>query len=129
MTHESIKEEQYTSIDSIIIKLKDSVGKSCKEILGVAEEFSEKDKSFYSRVTKSIIGDEQENIKIIQKTGVVIRSVRISENNPIDESVSFPALSFSKFSTKSGKTASSMKGLTQSLFLFFIRKEIMGSII
>ena len=40
VTHESIKEEQYTSIDSIIIKLKDSVGKHVRIL--VAEEVSEK---------------------------------------------------------------------------------------
>ncbi len=94
VTHESAKEELYTSIDSIIIKLKDNVGKSCREILGVTRDISKDDKSFYSRATNLIIGDEQENIRIIQKTGVTIRTIRIEENNSINESVSFPAFEY-----------------------------------
>ena len=126
VTHESIKEEQYTSIDSIIIKLKDSVGKSCKDILGVAEEFSEKDKSFYSRVTKSIIGDEQENIKIIQKTGVVIRSVRISENNSIDESVSFPAFKFFEIFNQEWEDSEFYERVNSKFIFVFYKKRNNG---
>lgn len=129
-THELDKEKSYSSIDSLVLKLKQYVGKSALDILKTNNEVFDpskrRDKSFYARATKSILGDEEENIDIIQKTGVAIKTVCIEENNSIKQHISFPAFEFYEIYNQTWEESELYERVNSRFIFVFFKKRANG---
>ena len=121
------EEKSYSTIDSLVLKLKQYVGKSALDILKTNNEFfdpsKKRDYSFYARATKSILGDKEENIDIIQKTGVAIKSIRIEENNSIAQNISFPAFEFNEIYNQNWEDSELFERVNSRFIFVFFKKR------
>jgi DNA mismatch repair protein MutH len=125
--YELDSEDSYSTIDSLVLKLKQYVGKSALDILKTRNEFfdpnKKRGKSFYASATKSILGDEEENIDIIQKTGVAIKTIRVEENNSIAQNISFPAFEFNEIYNQKWEDSELFERVNSRFIFVFYKKR------
>ena len=81
------------TIEEIVIsKFKPFYGKTEKEIVKILKiEINSKAKSFYANLTKAILGIElDKEIEEFEKAEIIVKTVRLKENNLPKEDISFP---------------------------------------
>lgn len=79
-------------------------------------------KNFYANITKSILGIELENkIEEFEKAGIIVKTVRLKENNLPKEDLSFPAFKFEEL-LKEKWDNSQLKNILEQKFLFIFFK-------
>jgi len=85
------------SIEEIVIaKFKPYYGKTIEQILSITGvELNTKAKSFYASLTKVILGIElNKEIEEFEKAEIIVKTLRLQENNLPKEAISFPNFKF-----------------------------------
>jgi DNA mismatch repair protein MutH len=113
------------SLEEIVIdKFKEYYGKSILEIsekTGVVLNI--KAKNFYSQVTHAILSIELDKvIEEFEKADIVVKTIRVEENNKIVQSVSFPAFKFEDIYNEHW-IKSEFKEIIERKFLFIFFKS------
>lgn len=117
------------SIEDIILeKFKPFFGLTPEKI---AEKFNlhfnKKAKNYFASITngvlKAILGVQQDKtIEEFEKADIQVKTIRVEQNNRIEQSVSFPAFDFEQIYNESWRD-SELKDLTEKKFLFLFFKN------
>lgn len=83
-------------------------------------------KNFYSQIALRMLGVQSSNAEEFDKANIVIKSIRIQENNKNKESMSFPALNFKKFVNEQWEESEVYNFFSETKFLFMVFKEEKG---
>lgn len=113
-----------TSLEDIVVsKFQKYYGKTIIQIqkeLNV--ELNSKAKNFNANITKSILGIElKDEIEEFKKADIIVKTIRLKENNLPKEDISFPAFKF-KDIIKETWESSSFKSILEQKFLFIFFK-------
>ncbi|TVZ09799.1 DNA mismatch repair protein MutH [Cellulophaga sp. RHA_52] len=89
--------------------------------------FNKKAKNYFASITngvlKAILGVEQDKtIEEFEKADIQVKTIRVEQNNRIEQSVSFPAFDFEQIYNISWRD-SELKDLTEKKFLFLFFKN------
>ncbi len=104
--------EQY-----VIQKLSPYLGKTPEEIALLSGlTVNKKAKNYFANVTKGVLNT------IFEKAEIVVKTIRVEQNNRIKESVSFPTFDFIELYNDSWRN-SKLKDLTEKKFLFLFFKN------
>ncbi len=117
--------DEVQSIEEIVIsKFQNFYGKSAELIeqeLGI--ELNNKAKSYFANLTKAMLGIElDKKIEEFEKADLQVKTIRVEQNNRIEQSVSFPAFDFVQIYNESWRE-SELKDLTEKKFLFLFFKN------
>jgi DNA mismatch repair protein MutH len=90
-------------------------------------QFNENAKNYFASITngvlKAILGVEQDKtIEEFEKADIQVKTIRVEQNNRIEQSVSFPAFDFEQIYHESW-IDSELKDLTEKKFLFLFFKN------
>lgn len=108
------------TIEEIVIsKFKPFYGKSEEEILKILKiEINRKAKSYYANLTKAILGIElDKEIEEFEKAEIIVKTVRLKENNLPKEDISFPNFKYEEIVTQDWED-SDFKDVLEHKFLF-----------
>ena len=115
-----------TSLEDIVLsKFEKYYNKTIDEIqITLNLKLNDKSKNFYANLTKAILGIELQNeIEEFEKAGIIVKTVRLKENNLPKEDISFPAFKFEEL-IKENWNDSKFKNILEQKFLFiFFRYE------
>ena len=120
----SLEIAKNNSLEDIVLeKFEKYYNKSIDEIQNKLNiSLNEKSKNFYANLTKAILGIELENhIEEFEKAGIIIKTVRLKENNFPKEDISFPAFKFEDI-LKENWENSQFKNILEQKFLFIFLK-------
>lgn len=108
------------TIEEIVIsKFKPFYGKSEEEILEKLDlNLNKKAKSFYANLTKAILGIElDKEIEEFEKAEIMVKTVRLKENNLPKEDISFPTFKYEEIVNEDWEN-SDFKDILEHKFLF-----------
>ena len=108
------------SIEEIVTsKFKPYYGKTIEQILRSTEvELNTKAKSFYANLTKAILGIElDKEIEEFEKAEIIVKAVRLKENNLPKEDISFPNFKYEEIVNEEWDD-SNFKDILEHKFLF-----------
>lgn len=108
------------TIEEIVIcKFKPYYGKSIQEILvSTGVEINTNAKNFYANLTKVILGIElDKEIEEFEKAEIIVKTVRLKENNLPKEDISFPNFKFEEIINEKWED-SNFKDILERKFLF-----------
>jgi len=115
--------ENNTIEDIVISKFSFYYNKTIDEILdSLSININKKSKNFYANLTKSILGIELEKeIEEFNKAEIVVKTIRLKENNLPKEDISFPIFKYEEIVREEWED-SKMKNLLEHKFLFVFFK-------
>ena len=108
------------TIEEIVIsKFKPYYGKTQEEIVkSLKIEINTKAKSFYANLTKAILGISlDKEIEEFEKAEIMVKTVRLKENNLPKEDISFPTFKYEKIVNEDWEN-SDFKDILEHKFLF-----------
>lgn len=108
------------TIEEIVIsKFKPFYGKTEQEIVNILKiEINTKAKSFYANLTKAILGIElDKEIEEFEKAEIIVKTVRLKENDLPKEDISFPNFKFEEIVNQDWED-SDFKDILEHKFLF-----------
>jgi DNA mismatch repair protein MutH len=108
------------TIEEIVIsKFKPYYGKTIEQILNLTGvELNTKAKSFYANLTKAILGIElDKEIEEFEKSEIIVKTVRLKENNLPKEDISFPNFKYEEIVNEEWDE-SNFKDILEHKFLF-----------
>ena len=108
------------TIEEIVIsKFKPFYGKTEQEIIKILKiEINTKAKSFYANLTKAILGIElDKEIEEFEKAEIIVKTVRLKENDLPKEDISFPNFKFEEIVNQDWED-SDFKDILEHKFLF-----------
>lgn len=108
------------TIEEIVIsKFKPFYGKTEQEIVKILNiEINTKAKSFYANLTKAILGIElDKEIEEFEKAEIIVKTVRLKENNLPKEDISFPNFKYEEVVNEDWEN-SDFKDILEHKFLF-----------
>jgi DNA mismatch repair protein MutH len=108
------------TIEEIVIsKFKPYYGKSVDQIIDITGvELNTTAKSFYANLTKAILGIElDKEIEEFEKAEIIVKTVRLKENNLPKEGISFPNFKYEEIVNEEWD-ASNFKDILEHKFLF-----------
>ncbi len=105
--------------DVVISKFKPYYGKTIEQILALTGvELNTKAKSFYASLTKAILGIElNKEIEEFEKAEIIVKTVRLKENNLPKEDISFPNFKYEEIVNEEWDD-SDFKDILEHKFLF-----------
>lgn len=109
-----------STIEEIVIsKFKPYYGKTIDQILAkTGVEINTSAKSFYATLTKAILGIElDQEIEEFEKAEIIVKTVRLKENNLPKEDISFPNFKYNEL-VKENWDDSDFKSILEHKFLF-----------
>lgn len=109
----------------VITKFKPYYGKTVEEILGtLGIQINVTAKSFYANLTKAILGIElNQHIEEFEKAEIMVKTVRLNQNNLPKEDVSFPNFKYTEIVNEEWDD-SDFKEILEHKFLFvFLQYE------
>ena len=111
--------KQLTIEEIVIFKFKPYYGKTVEEILTITGvEINTTAKSFYANLTKAILGIElDKEIEEFEKAEIIVKTVRLKENNLPKEDISFPNFKYEAIITEEWDD-SDFKDILENKFLF-----------
>jgi len=127
----SLKVAKESSIEDLVLsKFKNYYGKTIDEIERVLNiTLNRKAKSFYSNLTKAILGIEMnKEIEEFKKADVIIKTVRLKENNLPKEDLSFPNFKFNELASEIWDE-SGLKDILEQKYLFVFYQYSGGKLI
>jgi len=109
----------YSIEDVVISKFEVYYNKSVEEIVEhLNVELNKKAKSFYANLTKAVLGIElNKEIEEFEKAEIIVKTVRLKENNLPKEDISFPVFSYQGIVSKTWDD-SEIKDMLEHKFLF-----------
>lgn len=108
------------TIEEIVIsKFKPYYGKTIEQILAIINvQINTTAKSFYANLTKAILGIElDKEIEEFEKAEIIVKTVRLKENNLPKEDISFPTFKYEKIVNEEWDD-SNFKDILEHKFLF-----------
>lgn len=108
------------TIEEIVIsKFKPFYGKTEQEIIKILKiEINTKAKSFYANLTKAVLGIElDKEIEEFEKAEIIVKTVRLKENNLPKEDISFPNFKYEEIVNQEWED-SDFKDILEHKFLF-----------
>jgi DNA mismatch repair protein MutH len=108
------------TIEEIVIsKFKPFYGKTEEEIIRILKiKINTKAKSFYANLTKAILGIElDKEIEEFEKAEIIVKTVRLKENDLPKEDISFPNFKYEEIVTQDWED-SDFKDILEHKFLF-----------
>lgn len=118
------------SIEELVIsKFTHFYGKKVTEIIDeLSLQINQKSKNFYANLTKAILGIAlDKKIEEFEKANIVVKTVRLKENNLPKEDISFPVFRYEKIVGENWEE-SQIKEIMEQKFLFvffqFLGKEL-----
>jgi DNA mismatch repair protein MutH len=108
------------TIEEIVIsKFKPYYGKTIEQILAIINvQINTAAKSFYANLTKAILGIElDKEIEEFEKAEIIVKTVRLKENNLPKEDISFPTFKYEKIVNEEWDD-SNFKDILEHKFLF-----------
>lgn len=108
------------TIEEIVIsKFKPFYGKSEEEIMKILNiKINTKAKNFYANLTKAILGIElDKEIEEFEKAEIIVKTVRLKENNLPKEDISFPNFKYDEIVNQDWEN-SDFKDILEHKFLF-----------
>lgn len=111
--------KKQTIEDIVISKFKPYYGKTVEEILTITGvEINTMAKSFYANLTKAILGIElDKEIEEFEKAEIIVKTVRLKQNNLPKEDVSFPNFKYEEIVNEKWEE-SVFKDILEHKFLF-----------
>jgi DNA mismatch repair protein MutH len=111
--------KKQTIEDIVIAKFKPYYGMTIEEILAsTGVELNITAKSFYANLTKAILGTElDKEIEEFEKAEIIVKTVRLKENNLPKEDISFPNFKYEEIVTEEWDD-SNFKDILEHKFLF-----------
>jgi len=111
--------KEQTIEDIVIAKFKPYYGKTIEEILSsTGVELNTTAKSFYSNLTKAILGIElDKEIEEFEKAEIIVKTLRLKENNLPKEDISFPNFKYEEIVNEEWDD-SNFKDILEHKFLF-----------
>jgi DNA mismatch repair protein MutH len=115
--------------DIVVAKFKPYYGKTIEEILASTKvELNTTAKSFYANLTKAILGIElDKEIEEFEKAEIIVKTVRLKENNLPKEDISFPNFKYEEIVNEEWDD-SNFKDILEHKFLFvffqFINEQL-----
>ncbi len=119
-----------TSLEDIVVsKFEKYYNKTITDIQTELQiELNPKAKNFSANITKAILGIELKNeIEEFEKAGIVVKTVRLDENNLPKEDISFPSFKFEEI-IKETWESSVFKSILEQKFLFIFFKYENGEL-
>lgn len=118
----SIAKKQ-TIEDIVLSKFKPYYDKTIEEILKkIGIEINMSAKSFYANLTKAILGIElNQEIEEFEKAGIIVKTVRLKENDLPKEDISFPNFNYEELVIEEWED-SSFREILEHKFLFIFYK-------
>ncbi len=116
----SVEVAKKLTIEEIVIsKFKPYYGKTVEEILTITGvQINTTAKSFYANLTKAILGIElDKKIEEFEKAEIIVKTVRLKENNLPKEDISFPNFKYEEI-VKEEWDDSNFKDILEHKFLF-----------
>jgi DNA mismatch repair protein MutH len=119
-TDEYIGDETFE--DLVLRKFRPYIGKTIQQIHGsLGLDINPKAKNYYATVTLRILGVKAKKAEEFEKADIVIRTVRLKNNNVPKEDISFPYFKFKELIEEEWET-STLKELLDRKFFFVIYK-------
>ena len=115
-----------TSLEDIVLsKFEKYYNKTIDEIQIILNlNLNDKSKNFYANLTKAILGIELQNeIEEFEKAGIIVKTVRLKENNLPKEDISFPAFKFEELIKENWNDSKFKNTLEQKFLFIFFRYE------
>ena len=111
--------KKQTIKEIVISKFKPYYGKTQEEIVkSLKIEINTKAKSFYANLTKAILGISlDKEIEEFEKAEIMVKTVRLKENNLPKEDISFPTFKYEKIVNEDWEN-SDFKDILEHKFLF-----------
>lgn len=112
------------SIEEIVIsKFKPFYGKTEEEIVKILSiEINTKAKSYYANLTKAILGIELDNeIEEFEKAEIIVKTVRLKENNLPKEDISFPNFKYKEIVNQDWEFSDFKDVLEHKFFFVFFQ--------
>ena len=111
--------KKQTIEDVVISKFKPYYGKTIEQILtSTGVELNTTAKSFYANLTKAILGIElDKEIEEFEKAEIIVKTVRLKENNLPKEDISFPNFKYEEIINEEWDD-SNFKDILEHKFLF-----------
>lgn len=105
--------------DVVLSKFKPYYGKEAVEILSILKTaLNPKAKSFLANLTKIILGIElEQKIEEFEKAEIIVKTVRLKENNLPQEDISFPSFKYKELINEEWED-SNFKDILEHKFLF-----------
>jgi len=116
----SLDEVKSKTIEEIVLmKFNPYIGKTIDEIIEkIGVELNIKAKNFYSNLTKAILGIELScNIEEFEKAEIIVKTVRLKENELPKEDISFPTFRYDEIANQNWDE-SDFKEILEHKFLF-----------
>lgn len=120
-----IKDKQIPSFEKYILdKIQNYQGRKDNELF---QEFFGTDKASgkdrYSRLALEILGVRTKNAEEFEKANIIVKSLRVEENNKIKESISFPYFRIMDLVYQEWEDSDVYQYFSQTKFLFVIYKK------
>ena len=96
------------------------------EMLDVNTEEKSKTKNLFALLTYKMLGIKNNKAEEFEKAGIVIKTIRIEENNKIKESMSFPAFKFKELVEEEWEDCTFGNYLRETKFLFVVYRHLYG---
>lgn len=111
--------KKHTIEEIVISKFKPYYGKTQEEIVkNLKIEINTKAKSFYANLTKAILGISlDKEIEEFEKAEIIVKTVRLKENNLPKEDISFPTFKYEELVNEDWEN-SDFKDVLEHKFLF-----------
>ena len=82
-----------------------------------------KSKNRYSRLALEILGVKTDNAEEFEKANIIVKSLRVEENNKITESISFPYFKALELAKQEWEDSDVFQHFSETKFLFIIYKK------
>jgi DNA mismatch repair protein MutH len=111
--------KRYSIEDIVVLKFMPYYNKSVDEILkSINVKINTKAKSFYANLTKAILGIQlDKEIEEFEKAEIIVKTVRLKENNLPKEDISFPTFKYEDLVNEEWDD-SDLKDILEHKFLF-----------
>lgn len=109
--------------DYVVGRIKEHQGESVDELCSTFEISCEKKpKNLEAMLAYRILGIKGNHAEEFEKANIVVKTIRIEENNKIKESMSFPTFKFKELIEEEWETSTFGTYLEQTRFLFIVFK-------
>jgi hypothetical protein len=122
--------KKHTIEEIVISKFKPYYGEEIFQIIAHKEvELNTNAKNFYANLTKAILGIElDKEIEEFVKAGIIVKTVRLKENNLPKEDISFPNFKYEEIINEEWSD-SNFKNILENKFLFVFFQYVNGVLV
>lgn len=129
-TSAEYKDEEESFEDLVVKRFQPYIGKSIKFIRqSVGKDLNPSSKNFFSRISLRILGVKAKKAEEFEKAEIVLRTVRLKNNNVPKEDVSFPYFKYREIVEEEWETSAFRDLLTRRFFFVIFKYDAAGTLI